>query len=126
MVLSQLNLVMADMEEEILEDLQRMEEDIPSQEELNQVDTLLDKGLVLRLMQTKEVAEEDIMEDIVPLVLQIVIFVEEAGFWIYKYFKTHFCFHNCWKYFVYFSNRRSRNWSQWQWLCANYCYRNKK
>ena len=50
MVLSQLNLVMADMEEEILEDLQRMEEDIPSQEELNQVDTLLDKGLVLRLM----------------------------------------------------------------------------
>ena len=50
MVLSQLNLVMADMEEEILEDLQRMEEDIPSQEELNQVDTLSDKGLVLRLM----------------------------------------------------------------------------
>ena len=50
MVLSQLNLVMADMEEEILEDLQRMEEDIPSQEELNQVDTLLGKGLVLRLM----------------------------------------------------------------------------
>jgi hypothetical protein len=50
MVLSQLNLVMADMEEEILEDLRRTEEDIPSQEELNQVDTLLDKGLVLRLM----------------------------------------------------------------------------
>ena len=79
MVLSQLNLVMADMEEEILEDLQRMEEDISSQEELNQVDTLLGKGLVLRLMQTKEVAEEDIMEDVVPLALQIIIFVEEAG-----------------------------------------------
>ena len=50
MVLSQVKLVVVGMEEEILEDLQRMEEDIPSQEELNQVDTLSDKGLVLRLM----------------------------------------------------------------------------